>query len=160
MGKYVLEELGPELQAVIDKVQFLVEQGGDDATLMTAAEKEKLQDMGILYNTKEYWAEQVGFVPSPGIIIVYSNQTPFEKDEETHYIPGVKIGDGRTLLSKLSFIGGGDSEALEAHIEDTSVHISDNERNKWNDGIVTPEEREKWDSGVSLDVTGETLIFN
>lgn len=37
---------------------------------------------------------------------------------------------------------------LGNHIKDTKKHITDEERNKWNQGVVSDEERKKWNQGV------------
>ena len=56
------------------------------------------------YDTTESWNSSPEFVPKRGEIIVYSDYDSYIDDQgETHYIPGIKIGDGNTLLADLPF---------------------------------------------------------
>lgn len=102
---YKLEEYGPELQEVIDDVQRLVEEGGEGATLLTAAEKEKLSKLGIEYGTTASWEAKPDYVPGQGIIVIYSDYQSYEKNGETVVLPGIKIGNGVNALPALPFLG-------------------------------------------------------
>ena len=143
MKRFVLEEYGPEVQAVIDKVQELVRIGGDDATLFTREEREKLNSIGIEYNTTEY-------IPDRGTIVIYSDYYKLE-DENGNIItnPGIKVGSGNAYLSDLVFVGNIMEIKLEKHISDTEKHTS-------------IEEKKRWDNKLNIEdeVDDENLVFN
>lgn len=99
-----------------------------------------LADLHIVSeNTAEGWAETPMYVPKAGEICLYTDTNM------------IKIGDGSVCLIDLPFITSDEvselREALEQHIEDTSIHI-------------TPEERTYWNSKLNYDITGEELILS
>lgn len=86
-----------------------------------------------------------------GEIIVYTDYKTVTKDGVTQYVPGVKIGDGNAFVVDLPFVTDAVEAAsilaeLEAHINDTNVHTSAEEKNTWN-------------SKISAEISGETLIL-
>ena len=98
-------------------------------------------------NTSEYWRVNPQFVPLDGEIVVYTDY----QIVNGHFVPAVKIGDGKTAIVALPFVIGGNSgdntaEALNAHISDTSVHVNESERFLWNNKL-------------NYRMDGETLIF-
>lgn len=146
MFKYTLEEYGAEVQAVIDKVQALVELGGDDATLLTAADKAKLDALGIYCDTTANWAEATGFIPAKGNIVIYTDHRSLEGAP----IPGIKIGTGNAYVQDLAFIDDAIAADLYAHINNSNIHITAQERTFWNN---------KLNVNDSAEVVGENLIF-
>lgn len=148
MAKFVLEEYGQELQDVINKVQQLVAEGGPDATLFTAEERKKLDLLGIEYNDTAYWDEQIGYIPEAGVIIIYSDYDHYEKDGQTIYVPGLKVGSGNAYVQDLAFIGGSNSQVIEDHIHNLDIH-------------VTPEDKAFWNSKLNCEeINDELLVFN
>lgn len=79
--------------------------------------------------TTEYWNNQLGYVPPENMIIVYT-----DKDEAA---PGIKIGDGNAYCVDLPFVGDDIMQKLGKHINDTVVHITQEEREFWNNKINT-----------------------
>ena len=157
MDKFILQDWGEDVQIVIDKVQALVEQGGEDATLLTAADKRKLDYLGIYYNTTAYWQLHGDFTPGAGELVIYSDYDSMEIEGKTLLIPAMKIGTGNGYLADLAFIGGagGDVEEimrlLRAHVNDRIVHITEAERRFWNNKLNVSDTHE---------VEGETLLLN
>lgn len=104
----------------------------------------------IKYNTKEYWDNQIGYVPKAGEIIIYSDYDSIREDGQTIYIPKVKIGSGNAYVQDLAFVGDDIAIDLLNHINDRSVHIS-------------PTDRFNWDNKLNVDdnseVIDESLIF-
>lgn len=102
-------------------------------------------------DTTANWIAHATVVPLLGEIIVYTDYKTVTKDGVTQYIPGVKIGDGNAFVVDLPFVTDAVEAAsilaeLEAHINDTNVHTSAEEKNTWN-------------SKISAEISGETLIF-
>ena len=83
----------------------------------------------ILYNTTAAWNAERDRIGERGTIYVY---TDYRLDEESSlYIPGLKLGDGTSYLIDLPFI----DATLTEHINDTSVHITEEERAFWNSKV-------------------------
>ena len=100
----------------------------------------------VIVRTTEQWARQTSYVPPKGTICVYSDRNVIEG---TDY-PGVKIGDGLAYVVDLPFVGDDIASqiqnVLDAHIADTSCHVTEAEKRYWNN---------KLDS----ELAGETLIL-
>lgn len=86
----------------------------------------KVVPVGTSINNKEYWQLLVKGGTN-------DNNNPDIDNEQLEQI----INDIRNQ-----------SIALTRHIEDNNVHTTNEEKNKWNNGIVTDEERNKWNQGV------------
>ena len=59
-------------------------------------------------DTTKRWEQKPDFIPFRGEIIIYTDKY-HDYDEEGHKIniPAMKIGDGRTRIADLPFMGGG-----------------------------------------------------
>lgn len=136
--------------ALADKVDK-VEGKGLSTNDFTNEEKQKLEAcLPIRYNTTEYWNNQSGFIPEEGEIIIYSDYKSYVDDnEQTHYVPGIKIGSGNGYVQDLVFTDKGVELQLLEHIQDTNLHLRPGEREFWNNKLNTSES-----------VENETLTFN
>ena len=111
------------------------------ATATYYPEQFELKMPKIYYHTKEYWDAQPTLVSEDQAIYVYTNyQSASGKD-----VAGMKIGDGSSYLIDVPFM----DEVLMSHIQDTTIHITQQEREFWNNKVR---------SYVS-DVSEEELIF-
>ena len=119
--------------------------------LMSAEDKAKLDKLGIFYGTTEYWNNQRFFIPPEGTIIFYSDYQTVVIDGVAKAVPGMKVGSGNAYIQDLAFVtGGGDEEDLYNHINDTAVHVSADDRARWDNKLDIDDEHE---------VENETLIF-
>ena len=151
---YPLEQYGPEVQAAINRIIELTVATYEADGLMSAADKELLDslgEIGLQYDTTAHWDAAVGFIPAAGQIIVYSDHATVEKDGQTVYVPGFKVGSGNAYVQDLAFIGEKTVRDLAAHIADGTVHITELERAFWNS---------KLNVNDSAEVVNETLILN
>ena len=65
---------------------------------------------------------------------IYSDYKVIEKDGEEIYLPGIKIGDGKAFLIDIPFLNSAqdsNNQFIE-HINDMSRHITEAERQFWN----------------------------
>ena len=97
-------------------------------------------DLGIVSeNTTSGWDAVPDYTPKAGEICYYSDTGK------------LKIGDGLAYIADLPFLSDTQIQpaldALQAHIDNTSVHVTTDDRNTWN-------------AKVSCDVIGEDLIFS
>ena len=101
----------------------------------------------VKVNTTAYWNSMISYIPKRGELFVYlDHETSLEGDN----IPAIKVGDGSAYLIDLPFISTvpiGFIEQLTEHIRDGSIH-------------VTEEEKDRWNSKLNCDINGETLILN
>lgn len=98
----------------------------------------------ILSNSTEVWSQQPTFVASAGSIIIYSDYKTLDNGE---VVAGVKIGDGDAYLVDLPFVTDAIAEQLIDHINNTTVHI-------------TAEERASWNNKVTVSAIGTNLKFD
>ena len=81
----------------------------------------------IHFATEAEWNAQPSLVGQAGHFYVYTDHD----EVDGHYIPAIKIGDGNAYLINNPFIDSNVSTVLE-HISDTIVHITQQEREFWN----------------------------
>lgn len=89
-----------------------------------------LEDLGIerfLYGTVEYWNSYPSLIAQKGTVYVYTDA--MEVDGEL--VPNFKIGDGTSYLIDAPFV----SANVDKHIQDQVRHITENERQKWNNKV-------------------------
>ena len=98
----------------------------------------------VIIATTEEWNAQTLLIASEGVFYVYSDHGT---DADGNDVPGVKIGDGTSYLIDMPFVGDDIAATLAAHIADTIVHI-------------TADEREAWNGKLTADIDGENLIFS
>lgn len=109
--------------------------------------KEALDNItvSVRYGDTQYWNEQTGYVPDAGEIIIYSDYQQVILDGQVVNIPGIKVGSGNGYVQDLGFMGQKESEQLISHIANTEVH-------------VTPEDRLRWDN--KLDINDDNEVVN
>ena len=93
-----------------------------------------VQEAVIHEGTTAYWNAQSSLIAESGHIYAYTDYTTVEGNDS----PGIKVGDGVTLLSELPFVSG-DTTVLDAHIANTVIHVTAAEKESW-DSKVDPEE--------------------
>ena len=89
---------------------------------------QSVTSVSVQYGTTEYWNSQIGYVPAKGEIIVYSDYDTTEKDGQTVDVPGIKIGSGNGYVQDLSFVNEGLVDRLLAHIQDSSIHVTNEQK--------------------------------
>ena len=105
----------------------------------------------VLSGTTEYWNSRGSYIPNEGVIIVYTDYQTVTEGGTTKYYPEIKIGTGNGYLSDLAFIGEYERDILLSHVLNTDIHITPDERARWNNKINVNDLQETLD---------ETLIIN
>ena len=82
----------------------------------------------VEYGTTAHWNSKPDFIGVRGVIYIYSD---WAKTDDDRYIAGFKVGDGVTLLMDLPFT----DQMWADHINDAVRHISQAERDRWNDKV-------------------------
>lgn len=85
-------------------------------------------DTIFLYGTTKYWNAQPRLISQSKTIYVYTDHS---QDGEGNDIPGFKLGDGMAYLIDMPFV----TQNMEDHIKNTVRHITQDERNKWNNKV-------------------------
>ena len=95
----------------------------------------RVSDIPIHYGTTEHWNSQPDLIGKKSHIYVYSDFGEAEIDGEIVSVPNIKIGDGNAFLIDNPFLTASVEDLLKLHIDDSSVHISDHERDLWNNKV-------------------------
>lgn len=96
----------------------------------------------ILWNTTAYWESQRSLITQQGVLYVYND---YRVVDGVKY-PNFKIGDGTTYLVDLPFnsIDQAIAEkvdelqaAVQEHVADTTSHVSESDRESWNNKVTS-----------------------
>lgn len=93
-----------------------------------AVESLQLQMPKIYFDTKAGWQAQPQLVGQTNTIYVY---TDYQEDEDGNAIAGIKVGDGNAFLIDAPFL----DTIYFNHVNDSSIHITEEERLKWNEKV-------------------------
>lgn len=85
-------------------------------------------DKQVLFNTTSGWSAQTTLVSDANTLYVY---TDHQTDSQGNDVAGIKVGDGSAYVVDLPFT---DAVATE-HINDSTIHITNTERNYWNNKV-------------------------
>lgn len=118
----------------------------------------------IEHGTTEYWREHCDYVPDAGKMVIYDDAFNYDG----FICPGLKIGNGNAYIGDLPFLIDEKAQAiymndfyrrleqientLDEHINDSIRHITQEEREKWNNKINIKE-------GTEQTIENETLVF-
>lgn len=100
--------------------------------------------MDTYVGSTQFFNSKLDFVPEKGSIVVYTDKAT---NSNNINIPGIKVGDGNAYCVDLPFIGEENLNLINAHISDTNIHVSS-------------EEKAFWNNKLNLSVSGELLTFN
>ena len=151
---YRLNRTGDEVKALLDSVEnktIYPLASNCEAGLMSTEDKIKLDSLNIEYNTTAYWDSYTGYIPPRGTIIVYSDYKSVQRDGETVYVPGIKVGSGNGYVQDLGFVDEAVATQLLSHIQNTGIHVTATEKTFWNNKLNINDNQE---------VVGNVLIFN
>lgn len=90
---------------------------------------------------KENWEQiETTFIPLNGEVIVYKDYESIDVEDNnggthTHYIPAMKIGNGINYLYDLPFLTSGESEEIQQHINNHTIHVSVADREFWDNKL-------------------------
>lgn len=94
-----------------------------------------LTDKPVHIDTTAGWNSQKTLIGEKSHIYIYSDYRTYEKDGETINIPNIKIGDGNAYLIDNPFVTKSTEILIESHIADNVKHVTDEERNFWNNKV-------------------------
>lgn len=89
----------------------------------------------IHYGTTEYWNAQPLLIGEKSHIYVYTDYAVTKNGEKSVLVPNIKIGDGNAYLIDNPFVATSVEELVDLHINDTTQHITEEERNLWNNKV-------------------------
>lgn len=99
-------------------------------------------DCRVLYATTATWNSQPELISARGYIYIYCD---YRQNEQGQNIASAKIGDGNAYLIDLPFV----DELVYEHISDNIRHITQEEREFWNNKVRC----------YMSEVQGDNLIF-
>ena len=91
------------------------------------------------YNTTAYWTAHGTVIPKKAEIVIYTDKHSVIVDGVSRTLPAIKIGDGRSYLADLPFLGEYEAQVLLDHLNDNTRHITQQEREMWNHKLNTPD---------------------
>ena len=86
----------------------------------------------IHVDTSEHWNTQRDLIAKKDHLYVY---TDYAEGSNGTKIAGMKIGDGKAYLIDTPFVSGNTDE-LYRHINDQSIHVTDEEKDFWNNKVT------------------------
>ena len=90
----------------------------------------KVESDNIHVDTTANWNSQIDLVAKKNNIYIYSDYVTGDTD-----LPGMKVGDGTTYLIDLPFLAG-NSDILTQHMLDNVIHVSQADRDFWNNKVT------------------------
>lgn len=97
------------------------------------------QELGlgqVYYDTTYAWNTQTYLIAERATIYVYSDYKVIYDDVgNPTYVAGIKVGDGTSYLIDMPFVTDEMTTALLRHIANNQVHLTDAEREFWNNKI-------------------------
>lgn len=105
------------------------------------------------YSTTDSWNQNVELISQENHMYIYTDYKVITDGVGNRtYVPGLKIGDGTTRVIDLPFICTYDqqtADSLEDHINNMTIHITQAEREFWNNKV----------RAYKSDVLDEVLVF-
>lgn len=105
----------------------------------------------VLYGTKEEWNSKPLLISTEHTLYVYTN---YDEDEHGNLIAGFKLGDGNSYLIDSPFL----DENYYAHIRDNNIHITPEERKRWNEHVRC-ETTEYWENHPLQTTKGCVYVY-
>ena len=119
-----LQQLKTSLQSIPLPTQ--VSELFNDAGYITSSQ------IPVESNTKSYWTSQISYVPAKGTIIIYED---YATNSDNENVPNFKVGDGNAFVVDLPFVADDLREAFQTHVNDTTIHVTPQEKSSWNDKV-------------------------
>lgn len=114
----------------------------------------------VVTHTVAEWNAMPGYVGQSGTICVYTDYTTYtdESNSKTYIVPAVKVANGKIPIIDLGFIGGHVEHDLYKHINDMTRHITQLERETWNNKVQVdyePNQNEREELYLNITEVGE-----
>jgi hypothetical protein len=90
----------------------------------------KVESDNIHVDTTANWNSQIDLVAKKNNIYIYSDYVTGDTD-----LPGMKVGDGTTYLIDLPFLAG-NNDILTQHMRNNVIHVSQADRDFWNNKVT------------------------
>lgn len=92
-------------------------------------------DNKIIKRTILEWAATPAYIAPENTIIVYTDATSYIENNETIFVPSIKISDGITPVVDLPFVNDDIRNSLLQHIENQNIHVTAEKQTFWNNKI-------------------------
>ena len=94
-----------------------------------------INGINMISKTTDFWNNNKQYIPSAGEIVIYLNYRFIDEGEENKIgVAGLKIGDGKTYVVDLPFLGDID-QSIYNHVNNTNIHVSEQDREFWNNKL-------------------------
>lgn len=89
------------------------------------------QKLTVVAKTKSQWDIDGLTTSEPGVLYVTTDYRTITKDDTTYEVPAFKLGDGNGYIIDLPYMTV-DEQTFLNHVNDRVVHITQSEREYWN----------------------------
>ena len=89
------------------------------------------QKLTVVAKTKAEWQNTGNITSQNGVLYVTTDYKTVTKNDTTYEIPAFKLGDGNAYVVDLPYATV-DEETFLNHVNDRVIHITQAERNFWN----------------------------
>ena len=118
-------KIGDGVRRWLDLPYFALQTDLDDRVIFISRTKDQWQ----------YWGRQQS---QRGVFYIYTdNEVIQDQQGNDIYVPGIKLGDGLAYICDLPFITDYLSKVLFDHINNRIVHITQQEREFWNNKVTS-----------------------
>ena len=90
-----------------------------------------------ILKTTEEWEENNTLISQKGTFYIYTDYQIIQKEGQSITIPGIKIGDGLAFVVDLPFITDFLADTIIDHINNYTMHITQQEREFWNNKVTS-----------------------
>lgn len=118
LDEITVEEIGDMLKSVYDP-------NGRSQDIFAYA------DSKIEINTSAEWAKKTSYIPPRGTIVIYED---YKTVNDVVY-PAIKVADGSAYIVDQPFVGDDVAMSLLNHITDKVIHVTNEERDFWNNKV-------------------------
>lgn len=144
-SKKILFKVGTELNAHFNDLPWGSALANDVYDWAKAVTKPsysyfEIQDQPIICRTTAEWNSEPGYISKDGFIYIYSDKETINIGGQIILIPGIKIGRAGYPLMDLGFVTDSLAERLSAHVTDGRIHITDADREYWDNKISCVDE--------------------
>lgn len=123
---------GDNISNLIGKIQKWL---SDLDSVAFSGQYSDLSGIPIHSGTSEYWNTQKNLIGEKSHIYIYTDYATVKTESGDSLVPNIKIGDGSAYLIDNPFITNSVEQLLQLHIADTIKHITEQERNNWNNKV-------------------------
>lgn len=101
-----------------------------------ALETDLTNKLTFIFKSTQEWSRQTSLVSQVGTVYVWTDYETIQEGSSVMYVPGIKFGDGKAYAIDLPFVTDYIKDILMQHINNNIIHITQQERQFWNNKVT------------------------